>query len=129
MSDYNLTGAIKEIRETQEFDSGFKKREFVVTTNEEYPQDIKMEFFRDKCDILNKYKVGDAVTVWFNLGGREWDGKYFVNVNAWRIAMTSDANFEGRKQSAPDQLNGEAAEDFNDGQRRLMNEQQDDLPF
>lgn len=101
MSDYNLTGAIKEIRETQEFDSGFKKREFVVTTNEEYPQDIKMEFFRDKCDILNKYKVGDAVTVWFNLGGREWDGKYFVNVNAWRIAMTSDANFEGIKQDKP----------------------------
>ena len=129
MSDFNLTGTIKEIRETQEFDSGFKKREFVVTTNEEYPQDIKMEFFRDKCEILEKYKVGDSVTVWFNLGGREWDGKYYVNVNAWRIAMTSESNFEGRKQSAPDQLNGEAAEDFNDNQRRIMNEEQSDLPF
>lgn len=129
MSDYNLTGTIEIIGAVQEFDSGFKKRQFVIKTSGEYPQDIVMQFFRDKCDILKKYKVGDKVTVWFNLAGSEWDGKYFVNLNAWRIAMTSESNFEGIKQSSPDQMNGEMAEDFNDGQRRLMNEQQDDLPF
>ena len=44
MSELHLTGTIKVIGDTQEFDSGFKKREFVVTTKEEYPQHVKMEF-------------------------------------------------------------------------------------
>jgi hypothetical protein len=129
MSDYNLTGTIKVIGTAQEFESGFKKRQFVIRTSGEYPQEIALQFFRDKCDMLDKYKAGDSVTVWFNIVGREWDDKYFVNLNAWRIAMTSGANFEGIKQENPNQLNGEMAEDFNDGQRRLMKEQQDDLPF
>jgi hypothetical protein len=129
MSELIIEGTIKVIGETQEFDSGFKKRQFVITTAGDYPQDIAMEFFRDKCDVLNKYKVGDTVTVWFNVSGNEYNGKYYVNLNAWRIAMTTESNFEGRKQEKPNQLNGEMAEDFNDNQRRLMKEQQDDLPF
>ena len=86
-----------------------------------------MQFFRDKCDILKKYKVGDTVTVWFNLAGSEWDGKYFVNLNAWRIAMTSESNFEGRKQDP--ELNGEMAEDFNENQQSIVNDESDELPF
>ena len=129
MSELHLTGTIKVIGDTQEFDSGFKKREFVVTTKEEYPQHVKMEFFRDKCDILNKYKVGDTVTVWFNIGGREWQDKYFVNLNAWRIAITSGTNFEGIKQENPNQLNGEMAEDFNENQQSIVNDESDELPF
>ena len=129
MSELIIEGTIKVIGETQEFDSGFKKRQFVITTAGDYPQDIAMEFFRDKCDVLNKYKVGDTVTVWFNVTGNEYNGKHYVNLNAWRIAMTTEINFQGRKQENPDQMNGEAAEDFNDNQRRLMKEQQDDLPF
>jgi hypothetical protein len=129
MSDYSLTGTIKVIGETQEFDSGFKKREFVVTTKEEYPQHVKMEFFRDKCDILNKYKVGDTVTVWFNVTGNEYNDRYYVNLNAWRIAMTSGTTFEGIKQENPNQLNGEMAEDFNENQQSIVNDESDELPF
>ena len=82
---YEITGQIKAIYETQEFASGFTKREFVVTTDEKYPQDIKLEFVKDKCAILNEYNEGQTVTVNFNLRGNEYKERYYVNLVAWNI--------------------------------------------
>jgi hypothetical protein len=81
----DLTGKIKLINDTQTFDSGFSKREFVVTTAEQYPQDIKMEVVKDKCSLLDRFSVGTDVKVSFNLRGNEYNGKYYVNVQAWKI--------------------------------------------
>lgn len=81
----NVKGRIKIIAETQEFDSGFKKRWFVVTTEDEYPQDLKIEFIKDKCGLLDNYTKGDLVEVAVNLRGSEWNGSYFVNLQAWKI--------------------------------------------
>lgn len=86
-----LTGKIKLINETKEFGSnGFKKRELVLTTDEQYPQHIIIEFVQDKCGILDKYKVGQDVKVGLNLRGREWTNpqgevKYFNTIQGWRI--------------------------------------------
>ena len=86
-----VTGKIKLINETQTFGtSGFRKRELVVTTNEQYPQMLMVEFVQDKCDLLNSYAVGQDVKVSINLRGREWinpEGvaKYFNSVQGWRI--------------------------------------------
>lgn len=81
----NVKGRIKLIKDTQTFESGFTKREFVVTTQEQYPQDIKIEFIKDKCDILNNYNEGDLVDVSINLRGNEYEGKYYVNIQGWKI--------------------------------------------
>ena len=55
-----VTGRIKMIDETKSFGSnGFRKREVVVTTEEQYPQHIMIEFTQDKCDLLNSYTVGE----------------------------------------------------------------------
>jgi single-strand DNA-binding protein len=82
---YEVKGTINVIKPIQTFDSGFQKREFVITTNEQYPQDIKLEFVKDKCSLLDKFKQGQDVKVSFNLRGSEFNGKYYVNLNAWRI--------------------------------------------
>jgi len=83
---YELSGSVKEIFEEQTFGSGFNKREFVVTTDaDKYPQDIKFECVKEKVEMVNKLKKGDKVKVSFDLRGREWQGKYFVNLNAWKI--------------------------------------------
>ncbi len=86
-----VQGKIKKISETQTFGSnGFQKRELVVTTNEQYPQMLLVEFVQDKCEILNNYRIGDEVTVSINLRGKEWispegNAKYFVTIQGWRI--------------------------------------------
>jgi hypothetical protein len=95
---FELEGTLKVIMDTQTFGSGFTKREFVVTTGDDrYPQDIKMEFVKDKTALLDKYKTGQRVKIGFDLRGGEHNGRYYVNVQAWRIhpADGSESSSEG----------------------------------
>lgn len=86
-----ITGKIKVLNETQNIgDNGFRKREVVITTEEQYPQYILVEFIQDKCDLLNSYAIGQDVKISINLRGREWvnpDGiaKYFNAIQGWRV--------------------------------------------
>ena len=85
-----ITGKIKLIRTTQQVSDKFSKREVVVSTDEQYPQHISIEFNQDKCSILDKYAVGDEVTVGINLRGREYTNpqgevKYFNSIQGWNI--------------------------------------------
>ena len=80
-----LKGKIKLINPTETFGSGFTKREFVITTAEQYPQDVKFEVVKDKCDLLDKFAVGQELTVHFNCRGNEYQGKYYVSLQAWKI--------------------------------------------
>jgi hypothetical protein len=84
--ELKIKGKIKVIMETETFDSGFTKKEFVITTDEQYPQDVKLELIKDKVDLIDPYKVGSDVEVSFNVRGNEYNGRYFVNIQAWRIA-------------------------------------------
>ena len=83
--DLQLQGRIKVILDTQTFDSGFSKRSFVVTTAEQYPQDVQFDFFKEKCSVLDTYAVNDEVNVSFNIRGNEYNGRYYVNLNAWKM--------------------------------------------
>ena len=119
-----VKGSIKVIGEVQEISATFKKRELVVSTDEQYPQTLSIEFIQDKTDLLNKFEIGQNVKVGINLRGREWENpqtkeiKYFNSIQGWRI--------ENLSQSAPqvpppaDQF--EPAPDLTD-------EEPDDLPF
>lgn len=87
-----VTGKIEFIGRTQAVSEKFSKRELVVTTNEQYPQSISVEFNQDKCTILDKYKVGDEVTVGINLRGRKWldpktnEDRYFNTIQGWKVS-------------------------------------------
>jgi hypothetical protein len=85
-----VQGTIKQIMKTETFASGFQKRSVVITTAEQYPQHIIIEFLKDKTTILDSFKVGDNVTVGINLNGREWTSpqgevKYFNTIVGWKI--------------------------------------------
>lgn len=91
--NYEIEGNLKEIMDTQTFDSGFQKREFVVTTEEKYPQDIKLEFVKEKCADLDGFAKGQRVKAAFNLRGNEYKGRYYVNLNAWKLeALAGEAS-------------------------------------
>ncbi|MFC2176232.1 DUF3127 domain-containing protein [Bacteroidota bacterium] len=92
MASYELSGKLKTVLEVQSFSSGFTKREFVVTTEEQYPQDIKFELYKDKTSAIDKFKVNDTIKVSFNVRGSEYNGRYFVNLNAWRIEAEQAGN-------------------------------------
>ncbi|WP_121964403.1 DUF3127 domain-containing protein [Myroides sp. N17-2] len=85
-----VTGRIKLIGHTQDISSSFRKREVVITTEEQYPQHIMIEFTQDKVSMLDTYQVGEQVKVAINLRGREWQSpqgetRYFNTIQGWRI--------------------------------------------
>jgi single-strand DNA-binding protein len=83
---HELIGTVKVINDEQVFASGFNKREFVVTDGaDKYPQDIKFEAVKDNVEKVNALNVGDQVKVTFDLKGNEYNGKYYVNLVAWKI--------------------------------------------
>ncbi len=122
-----VQGKVKLIGETQTFGSnGFRKREIVVTTEEQYPQHIMIEFVQDKTDLLNNYQVGQDVKVNINLRGREWvnpqgETKYFNSIQGWRI----EAVQAGASQGMPEVPPAQAFEPANN----VNEEEHDDLPF
>lgn len=123
-----VEGKIKMIGETQTFGSnGFRKREVVVTTEEQYPQHIMVEFVQDKTDLLNNFQVGQPVKIGVNLRGREWvnpqgETKYFNSVQGWRIENLQAGSPGPGQQAPPSADQFEPANDLND-------EDYDDLPF
>ena len=113
-----VVGKIKVVGELETFASGFTKKLLVVTTDDQYPQNIGIEFMKDKVDLLSGYAVGQDVKVSINLGGREWinpqgEAKYFNSVTGWRIE---------KAEGAPEAFTPSTS-------RTALEEQEDDLPF
>lgn len=123
-----LQGTITKIGEIQTFASGFQKVEIVLTTQEQYPQPIAIEFLKDKIDLLSTFSVGDSATVSINIGGREWTNpqgevKYFNSITGWRIMKYAAAtNPEPRQNTASSQPVAASTPE-------IFEEEDDDLPF
>ncbi len=116
--ELKLNGRIKVINETQSWDSGFSKREFVITTQEQYPQDVKFEAVKEKAATLDTFAVGDNVDVAFNVRGNEYNGKYYVNLQAWKInKVDASAPAAAPTPQMPDTVIESSADE------------EDDLPF
>jgi len=98
MSDVlQVAGKLHKIFATQMVSSTFSKREFVIETDEQYPQMVKLELTQDKCELLSKFSEGDNVTVNFNVRGREWlnpktnEMNYFVTLQAWQLQKSGNS--------------------------------------
>lgn len=113
---YVFEGTVKLVAKVQEFDSGFKKREIIISSlDEKHQQDIKFEFLRDSADKLDGFKSGDLVKVSFELRGNEYNGKFYTNLVGTHIAKVK----KNGKTEMPD---------INDAVMP-MPEGEDDLPF
>lgn len=123
-----ITGKVKKIFDTQTRGS-FTFREMVITTEEQYPQDIIIQFTQDKIDLLSLYKIGEELKVSINIKGREWinpegEAKYFNTITGWRIERLNpvQAN-QTATESTPQVPQGNATVDLS------VNSSEDDLPF
>ena len=115
---FKLTGSLKVANETQVVSEKFSKREFVIETQDQYPQQVMFQLTQDNCKILYAFKVGNEIEVSFNLRGSEWTSpagevKYFNTLEAWRLERL-DGNGESIQDKAP---------------TTPAHEESDDLPF
>lgn len=123
-----VSGTVKLINAEQQVSASFKKRELVVTTDEQYPQHILVEFTQDRCELLNSVNVGDFVKVSINLRGREWTSpqgevRYFNTIQGWRIEKNA------AETSAPSASSTPSAPAAAPAPIPTSLEGEDDLPF
>ena len=125
--NYELTGSVTRIYDVWESEtSDFCKREFVVTIDEssKYPQPIKLACIKDKVALLDPVNEGDVVTVAFNLRGREYNERYYVDLEAWKLSVDLEASVVQPPADAPDPGDGTRANPV-----PAATADDDDLPF
>ena len=122
-----VSGKIKVLGDVKTFgDNGFRKREVVITTREQYPQHLLIEFVQERCELLDSFNIGENVKISINLRGREWenpqgDVKYFNSIHGWRIEK--EDSIDNDNIPSPDEAPGFEVKSDDD------KEVEDDLPF
>lgn len=87
---FEVIGKLHKKYETENKTGSFQAREFVIEIDSgNYAQFIKFQLVQDRCALLDDYQEGQPIKVHFDLRGREWNGKYFTNLNAWRLEQAS----------------------------------------
>jgi single-strand DNA-binding protein len=88
--NYELTGRVHHIGQPETHGSYTKRMVVLDDQADKYPQQIAVEFGGKAMEAVANVKVGDIVTVTFNLRGREWNGKWFVNLSGWKIQVSAN---------------------------------------
>lgn len=122
---FEITGKLVEKFESVKVTDRFTKRDFVIEQREnvgvnEFVEHIKFQLTQDRCDLIDKFQLGDVIRINFNIKGRRWekDGNvsYFNNLEAWKIESQQPA------QEVPESPPPHSIED-------IPPEPSDDLPF
>ena len=88
---FEVEGKLHRIFQTEQKSTSFSAREFVLEIPDgNYPQLVKFQAVQERCSLLDTFGEGDHVKVSFDLRGREWNGKYLTNLNAWRIERAGE---------------------------------------
>ncbi len=116
---FEVEGKLHKKYDTENKTDSFQAREFVIEIDSgNYPQFIKFQLVQDRCALLDPFEEGGPIKVHFDLRGREWNGKYFTNLNAWRLEQVSAGQAgpppveeDGSFPSISDEPTTEAADD------------------
>jgi hypothetical protein len=127
---FEVVGKMIKKYETENKSGSFQAREFVIEVESgQYPQFVKFQLVQDRCSLVDEYNEGDEIKVHFDLRGREWQGKYFTNLNAWRLerptATSAPAPAAAATPSAPAAPVSSSADEISNSGSGDM----DDLPF
>lgn len=130
---YEAEGKLLKIYPTENKTATFSAREFVIEIPDgNYPQYVKFQAVQDRCNLLDNFREGEKIKVSFDLRGREWQGKYFTSLNAWRIeradgseASSSSGGQDFAADPFPDYASTPQTQPSSQGQNANF----DDLPF
>ena len=129
-----IKAKIKKISGILQISDRFRKREFVVeySNKPEYPKLLQFVLVQDRCELLDSFKEGQQVEIFFDLRGREWTSpqgeiKYFNSLQAWKVLSLEEST-----TSTPENKTSETKAAESNTQEKpgwLENESTDDLPF
>lgn len=123
---FEITGTLVKKYETETKGESFRVRDFVIKANDggQYDNFVKFQTTQDRTSIVDDINEGDEIKVHFDLRGRQWQDKYFTNLNAWRVENLSKAS-----DASPAASGAEEFSDFPTANDAPAVEAEDDLPF
>lgn len=123
---FKVKGRVTDILQLQTGSSArgeWKKLDFVLEVpDDQFPKKICFTLFNDKTEMIKEADKNREVEVSFNLEGREYNGKWYHNVNAFRIDRIEKTSGASNEQIAPPPYNEDDFMPVKDGEN-------DDLPF
>jgi single-strand DNA-binding protein len=127
---FEVVGKMIKKYETENKSGSFQAREFVIEVESgQYPQFVKFQLVQDRCALIDEYNEGDEIKVHFDLRGREWQGKYFTNLNAWRLERPSASSTPAPAQVATAAPSAPATSSADEISNSSSSGDMDDLPF
>lgn len=129
---YKAEGKIEKIFDSETKGASFQVRQFVIEVADgQYPQMVAFQLVQDKCTLIDDYAEGDNVEVDFDLRGREWNGKYFTNLQAWRISRAGEGggSSDVGGQSQPASSSASSTTSSSSATTTAAADFDDDIPF
>lgn len=78
------------------------KRSFVIDTGDQYNPELCIETFgEEKVKMLSNVAEGDQVEVSINLSSREYKGRYYTQVSAWKIEVMASTDAQPVEEDLP----------------------------
>jgi len=123
---YQAEGVLHKVFDTEQKSDKFRTREFILEISEsQYPQLIKFQLTQDKCEIIDDYSAGDVLTIHFDLRGREWNERFFTNLQCWKIETASGTSSES--ESPVDRAPSPTKQPTANAQQNAFDDE--DIPF
>lgn len=76
------------------------KQEFVIETFDKFPRKVMMSLMGDKVQELKKFKVGDEIKAALNIESREYNGRWYTDIRAWRIEGNSSQSSSSSQENS-----------------------------
>lgn len=96
-----VSGKIIEIlpeKSGQSANGTWRKQEYILETSGQYPKKVCFMAWGDKIDQF-QIKQGDNVTVSVDLESREYNGRWYTDVKAWKVSRDGSREYESASQS------------------------------
>lgn len=78
------------------------KQEFVLNTGTDYNPEICVSVFgEDKVNGLKQFSEGQELSVDVNVYSREWNGKYYHSIDAWKIEVAAGNQYIKNDEDLP----------------------------
>lgn len=121
----DLRGTVIKIFPKKQVSEKFALRQFVIKTNDQYPQEIIIQVTQERCSLLDNIIEGEEIQAFINIRGRAWinpEGvvKYFNTLEAWKISNET-------QQSAPAPQKSGIAQNFIEDAVASLPDMDDDL--
>ena len=123
-----IIGTLKEVQEVITFDSGFQKQTVIIETEDKYDNLIPLQVIKDHCGAFDAIAIGTRLKVNAYLGGREWNGKHFLDLKfAELTGVQRDLNKEPSPPAQPENRAQPASKPAK--QTHMEVDNGEDLPF